>query len=65
VKGDYQMDYATQCLLEVLTKSLNEISSAIRDVNDQLDRLNDTMDSITGSFQGRSHLNVVASVYES
>lgn len=58
------MDYSTQCLIEALAKSLNEICSAIKDVNDQLERLNDTLDSVTDTFQGRSHLNVVASVYE-
>jgi prefoldin subunit 5 len=58
------MDYATQSLIEALTKSLNEICSAIKDVNDQLEHMNDTLDSITDSFQGKSHLNVVASVYE-
>lgn len=58
------MDYATQCLIDALTKSLDGIYEAIKDTNDQLDRLNENIENMTGSFKGNSFLNVVASVHE-
>lgn len=58
------MDYATQNLIEALTKSLDEICNAIKDTNDQLERLNENFESVTGTFQNRTFLNVVASVHE-
>lgn len=58
------MDYATQCLIETLTKSLGEICEAIKDNSNQLERLNENIENVTGTFKGNAWINVSASVHE-
>jgi hypothetical protein len=43
---------------------LKSIVDALEGINNQLDRLNETIENITGTFQNRTFLNVVASVHE-
>ncbi len=54
------MDYATQNLIE----ALDRICEAIKDTNYQLERLNENIENVTGSFRDRSFLNVSATVHE-
>lgn len=52
-------------LLKGILEALEGINAAIRDQNEQLEKLNDTIESITvTSPRGVTLLNVVASVYE-
>ncbi len=52
-------------LLKGILEALEGINTAIRDQNEQLEKLNDTIESITVmSPRGTTLLNVVASVYE-
>jgi len=43
---------------------LKSIADALEGINNQLERLNENIESITGTFQNRTFLNVVASVHE-
>lgn len=43
---------------------LKAIADSLEGINNQLDRLNENIENITGSFQNRTFLNVVASVHE-
>ncbi len=43
---------------------LKSIADALEGINNQLDRLNENIENITGTFQNRTFLNVVASVHE-
>lgn len=54
------MDYATQNLIE----ALDRICKAIEDNNYQMERLNENIENVTGSFKDRSFLNVSATIYE-
>jgi peptidoglycan hydrolase CwlO-like protein len=58
------VDYATQSLIEELTKSLGEICEAIKDTYHEIERLNENIENITGTFKGNTFLNVVASIHE-
>lgn len=54
------MDYATQSLIE----AIDRICKAIEDTNYQLERMNENIESVTGSYKNKSFINVSASVHE-
>ncbi len=43
---------------------LKSILDALQGINCQLDRLNENIENVTGTFQNRTFLNIVASVHE-
>jgi len=49
-------------ILKSILEALQGINSGIREQNEQLERLNDNLDSITGTFKDNTFLNVVARV---
>jgi hypothetical protein len=51
--------------IEILKlQELESLNDNIKDQAEQLDRLNENIESMTGTFQNRTFLNVVASVHE-
>lgn len=58
------MDYGTQCLIEILSKHLGEISEAIKDNNYQLERLNENIENVTGKYKGNAWINISAEVHQ-
>lgn len=54
------MDHPIQNLIE----ALDRICKAIEDTNLELERLNENIENVTGSFKDRTFINVSATVYE-
>ncbi len=49
--------------MEIL-KVLQNINLSLCGIDDELTRLNENIENVTGTFQNRTFLNVVASVHE-